>query len=127
MCVCLYVCVSTFSNISSETTAPMKPNFMWSLIGMGERKFVQTVQITLSRWPPYPSMVKTLKNLLLRNQKTDDLETWYAASGAKYYSNFVCSNDDPGLTSTYFTARSIWSLILLYGKMVKQWIFQKTM
>ena len=49
-------------------------------------------------------MVKTLKNLLLRNQKTDDLETWYAASGAKYY--YVCSNDDPGLTSTYFTAKS---------------------
>ena len=27
--------------------------------------------------------VKTLKNLLLRNQKADDLETWYAASGAQ--------------------------------------------
>ena len=25
-------------------------------------------------------MVKTFKNLLLRNQKADDLETWYAAS-----------------------------------------------
>ena len=24
----------------------------------------------------------TLKNLLLRNQKADDLETWYAALGA---------------------------------------------
>ena len=49
-------------------------------------------------------MVKTLKNLLLRNQKADDLETWYAASGDKYYQ--VCSNDDAGLTLTYFTARS---------------------
>ena len=28
-------------------------------------------------------MVKTLKNLLLRNQKVGDLETWYAASGAQ--------------------------------------------
>ena len=28
-------------------------------------------------------MVKTLKNLLLRNQKADNLETWYAASGAQ--------------------------------------------
>ena len=27
-------------------------------------------------------MVKTLKNLLFWNQKADDLETWYAASGA---------------------------------------------
>ena len=49
-------------------------------------------------------MVKTLKNLLLRNQKADDLETWYAVSILKYYQ--VCSNDDPGLTWTYFTARS---------------------
>ena len=28
-------------------------------------------------------LVKTLKNLLLRNQKADDLETWYAASSAQ--------------------------------------------
>ena len=50
-------------------------------------------------------MVKTLKNLLLRNQKADDLDTWYAASGTfKYYQ--VCSNNDPGLTLTYFTTRS---------------------
>ena len=49
-------------------------------------------------------MVKTLKNLFLQNRKADDLETWYAASGAEYYQ--ACSNDDPGLTLTYFTARS---------------------
>ena len=30
-----------------------------------------------------PYMVKTLKNLLLRNQKVDDLEALYAASGAR--------------------------------------------
>ena len=28
-------------------------------------------------------MVKILKNLLLHNQKVNDLETWYAASGAR--------------------------------------------
>ena len=49
-------------------------------------------------------MVKTLKNLLLWNRKAEDLETWYAASGAVYYQ--VCSNDDPGLTLTYFMVRS---------------------
>ena len=48
-------------------------------------------------------MVKTLKNLLLWNQKADDVETWYAASGARFYQ--VCSNDDPELTLTYLTAR----------------------
>ena len=45
-------------------------------------------------------MVKILKNLLLWNQKADDLETWVRA----YYQ--VCSSDDPGLTLTYFMARS---------------------
>ena len=50
-------------------------------------------------------MVKTLKKkFLLRNQKANDLETLYAASGAEYYQ--VCSNDDPGLTLTYFTTGS---------------------
>ena len=59
-----------------------------------------------------PIYVKNLKiNLLLWNEKAHDLETWYAASGARVYQ--VCSNDDPELTLTYFTAGQIWSLMLL--------------
>ena len=55
---------------------------------MGERKFVQIVQVTWSIWPPCPYMAKTLKIFFsLRNQKTDDLETWYAASGARVLSS----------------------------------------
>ena len=48
-------------------------------------------------------MVKTLKNFLLLNQKADDLgmQHWVL----EYYQ--ICSNDDPGLTLTYFTTRSI--------------------
>ena len=34
-------------------------------------------------------MVKTLKNFLLRNQKADDLETWYAASGATKFVQMI--------------------------------------
>ena len=34
-------------------------------------------------------MVNTLKPLIMQNQKADDLETWYAASGAR-----VLPNDD---------------------------------
>ena len=55
-------------------------------------------------WPPYPYMVKTFKNLLLQNRKSYDLETWHAASGLKLYKIYI--NIDPGLTLTYFTARS---------------------
>ena len=49
-------------------------------------------------------MVKTLKNLL-RKQQADDIETCYAASGARVLHSFF-SNIDPGLTLTYFMARS---------------------
>ena len=68
-------------------------------------------------------MVKTLKNLLLRIQKVDDLETWYAVSVLENYQ--VYSNDDPGLTLTYLGQGQIWFLMLLYRKKVKQWIFKK--
>ena len=54
----------------------------------------------------------------LRNQ--NDLETWYAASSVRVLPS--CSNDDPGVTMTYFMARSNF---VLYGKKLKQWIFQK--
>ena len=69
-------------------------------------------------------MVKTLKNLLLWNQKAEDLETWYAASGA-------------GVLPSMFKCRIWVDLDLFYGKVkfgplcfcmgkkVKQWIFQK--
>ena len=43
--------------------------------------------------------------------------------GLKLYKVYI--NSDPGLTLTYFTARSNLALMLLYGKKVKQWIFQK--
>ena len=41
----------------------------------------------------------------------------------EYYQ--VCSNDDPGLPLTYFTARSNLVPYVLYGEKVKQLIFQK--
>ena len=60
---------------------------MWRLYGSEEQKFLQMVMVTWPRWPPCPYMVKTLKNLLLWNQKADDLETWYAASSTQVLPN----------------------------------------
>ena len=37
----------------------------------------------MTKMAAMPYRVKTLKNLLLRNQKADDVETWYAASGTR--------------------------------------------
>ena len=56
----------------------------------------------MTKMAAMPIYGKNLKKFLLRNQKVDDLETWYAV--LKYYQ--VCFNYDPGLTLTYFTARS---------------------
>ena len=41
------------------------------------------VLVTWPRWPPCPYKVKTLKNLILWNQKDKDIETWYAALSAR--------------------------------------------
>ena len=47
---------------------------------------------------------KPFKNLLLQNRRADFHETWYVASGTPAHHSLL--NDDPGVTLTYFTARS---------------------
>ena len=47
---------------------------------------------------------KPFKNLLLQNRQADFHETWYVASGTPAHHSLF--NDDPGVTLTYFTARS---------------------
>ena len=51
-----------------------------------------------------PIYSKNLKNLLLWNQKADDLESWYVASGDRVLPSLF--KWWPWLTQTYFTARS---------------------
>ena len=53
----------------------------------------------------------------------DDLESWFAHWVLEYYQVYL--NDDPEFTLTCFTARSNLVPYSLYGKKVKQWIFQK--
>ena len=56
-----------------QTSSPLKlpgqlnSYFIWRLLRMGERKFVQMVLVTWPRWPPHPYMVKNL-------QKSSSLE-----------------------------------------------------
>ena len=52
-----------------------------------------------------PYMVKNFKNFLIWNQETDDLETWYTASGTRVLPMF--SYGDPGLTMTIVMTGSI--------------------
>ena len=73
-------------------------------LGIGERKFIQLVEVTWQRWPPCPYMVKTIKDIFLWNRKADDLETWYTALSTRVLPSMFkwC----PWVTLTYFTARS---------------------
>ena len=76
---------------------------------------------TWPRWPPCPYMVKSLKNLL-QNQKADDLETWYAASGAsstKFVQMMTLGWPWPILQQV-----QILSLMLLYEKKVNRRFFR---
>ena len=52
-------------------------------------KFVQMFRVTCPRWLPGPYMVKFFKNLLLRNQEADDLDTLYSTSGAQVLPNLI--------------------------------------
>ena len=63
---------------------------------------------------------KNLKNLL-RNQKADDLETWYAALGAQVLPSLLKWWPTVGLDLFYNKVR-FGPLSVLYGKKVKQWI-----
>ena len=81
----MYVCMSTFSNIFfSETTGPIRVKFHMEPPWDGGTKVCTTGPGHMTKMAATPICDKPLKkNLLLWNQKADDLETWYAASGAR--------------------------------------------
>ena len=59
------------------------------------------IVVTWSRWPPCPYMVKPVQKSSSPDRQVDFPKTWFLASGTPAH-----SNDDPGVTLTYFTARS---------------------
>ena len=81
--ICPSVVHTLQTSSSQKPLGRLKPHFIWSLHGMGERKFVQTVPVSCLY------MVKHKKNLFIRNQKANGLETWYAASGAQVLPSLV--------------------------------------
>ena len=55
----------------------------------------------MTKMAAMPLYGKNLKNLLLQNWRADFHKTWYVLLPIIVY-----INDDPGVTLTYFTARS---------------------
>ena len=91
MCVGVYVCVcvlSIFSNIfCSETTGPIEAKFHMEPPWDGGTKVCSNDPGHMTKMAAMPIYGKNLKKILLLNQMTDDLETWYAASGARVLPN----------------------------------------
>ena len=86
-CTCMISCSYAIGNVVLTTRLCSEPNFMWSLLRIGEWKFLQTVQVTGPRWPTCPYLEKKNENILLRNQTAYDLETWNVVSGARISPN----------------------------------------
>ena len=97
-------------------------NFMWSLHGSGKRKFVRGIWVTWPRWPPRPYMVKTLQK-----SSPGPKGQWPWALVCSTGPIKVCSNDDLGLTLTYFTARSnLVSYAFIGGKLLESHLMEET-
>ena len=74
------------------------------LLWDGGMKICSNVPGHMIKMAVMPVIVKPFKNLLLWNQKADDLKLGMHYRVPEYFQ--VCSNDDLELTLTYFTARS---------------------
>ena len=102
--VCMYVCMSTFSNIfSSEITGPIEVKFHVAPPWDGGTKVCSNGPGHMTKMAAMPIYGKNLKNLL---QKKRPMNLNLGMQHRVLESYQVCSNDDPGLTLTYFTARS---------------------
>ena len=64
---------------SQKQLCDLEPKLIWKFMGEWEWKFIQMSWVSWPTWPPCTYMVKILQNLLLQNQLTDDLESWYVA------------------------------------------------
>ena len=126
----LSVCVCAVGMSTCRTSSPLKPlgwlkpNFIWSLLGTGERKSVETVQVTWPRWPPCPYMLKTVK----KSSSSESKGRWpwnlVCSIGCSSSTKFV-QMMTLGWAWPILRQGQIWSLVLLYWKKVKQSIFQK--
>ena len=95
---------SNFQRSSSpKPLGQLKQNFMWSLHGSGEQKFVRGIWVTWPWWPPRPYMVKTLK---ISSPEPKGQYPWALVCSIEALGPSIFSNDDYVLTLTYFMTRS---------------------
>ena len=105
MYVCIHVCVSTFSNsFSSETTGPIEAKFHVEPPWDGGTKVCLNGLDHMTKMAAMPIYGKNFKKIFSGTKKQMTLKLGMQNWVLEYYQ--VCSNDAPGLTLTYFTAKS---------------------
>ena len=100
---------------SPKPLGQSKPNFIWSLTWMGERKFVRRVWVTWQRWPPCPYMIKNLQ----KSSSPEPKGQWpcvlvcsIGVSGPSYFVQMMTL----GWPWLILRQGQIYSLMLLYGE-----------
>ena len=88
----------------SETAGPIKAKFYVEPLWVGGTKVCSWDPGHMTKMAAMPIYGKNSKKNLLQNRWADSHETWYVALRSPAHHS--CSNDDPGVTLTYFTARS---------------------
>ena len=114
----VYNLLPLFSNtFLSETAWPIRPKFYVEPPWEGGKKIYINRLGHKTKMAAMPKLIKTLKNLLLQNQKSYDLQLGMYHWGPKLYKVYI--NDDPGLPLTYFTAWSNWVICTFeWGKLL---------
>ena len=99
--------------VSLETAKPIETKFHMEP-GIVEWKFVQMVLVAWPRWLPCPYMIKTLKTFFSRTNRLMTLKFGMQHRVLEYYQ--ICSNDDPGLTLTFYGKIKFGPLCFCMGK-----------
>ena len=103
----MYVCmcsVSTFSNISSETTGPIEAKFHLKPQWNGDTKVYSNGLGHMTKMATMAIYGKNMKNFFSGTKRLMTFKVDMQYRVLEYYQ--VCSNEHPGLTLNTFTARS---------------------
>ena len=72
-------CVAKFTSLVRARDWFPNHRSWWVIVVSASHQLI--ILILIPRWPPHPYVVKTLKNLLLQNQRANELVAWYVALG----------------------------------------------
>ena len=117
--------LSTFSNIfSSEAIGPVEPKFHSAPPWIGGEKFCSNGHGHMTKMAPMPIYGKNFKK-----SSSPETKGWWpwnlvCGIGCSSTTKFI-QMMTLGWPWPILRQGEIWSLMLLYGKKVKQWIFQK--